>query len=63
MGFMRCVELGCGVGRVTVPLAKRFVQAIGLDISSAHLRVAQEHARAIGIQTSRSLISHQFTIW
>lgn len=40
----RCVELGCGVGRVTVPLAKRFASVLALDISAAHLRVAQERA-------------------
>lgn len=49
-GFTRCVELGCGVGRVTIPLASRFAQTVGLDISSAHLRVAEEHARASGVQ-------------
>jgi 2-polyprenyl-3-methyl-5-hydroxy-6-metoxy-1,4-benzoquinol methylase len=47
-GFTRCVELGCGVGRVTTPLAARFAEMVGLDISSAHLRVAEEHARTVG---------------
>ncbi len=40
----RCVELGCGVGRVTIPLTKRFTNVLALDISSIHLRVAQAHA-------------------
>ncbi len=39
-----CVELGCGVGRVTIPLAQRFQQVWALDISDAHLQVAQHYA-------------------
>ena len=49
-GFTRCVELGCGVGRVTIPLAQRFAETLGVDISFAHLRVAEEHARSTGVQ-------------
>lgn len=43
-GLTTCVELGCGVGRVTEALAARFDRVIGLDISAAHLDVAQTHA-------------------
>lgn len=39
----RCVELGCGVGRATGPLAKRFAHVLALDISAAHLQVAQDY--------------------
>jgi 2-polyprenyl-3-methyl-5-hydroxy-6-metoxy-1,4-benzoquinol methylase len=42
--FKRCVELGCGVGRVTIPLAQRFEQVTALDISQAHLSVAKHYA-------------------
>lgn len=49
-GFTRCVELGCGVGRVTIPLAGRFAEMVGVDISSAHLRVAEDHARSTGME-------------
>lgn len=45
-GLHRCVELGCGVGRVTGSLATRFAEVIALDISAAHLRVAEDHLRA-----------------
>lgn len=44
-GLRRCVELGCGVGRVTVPLGRRFAEVLGLDVSAAHLRLAHEHVR------------------
>ena len=47
-GLSRCVELGCGVGRVTAPLAKRFAQVLGVDISRAHLRVAEDYLRTEG---------------
>lgn len=40
-----CFELGCGVGRVTVALAKHFEQVIAGDISTPHLRLASEVAR------------------
>lgn len=42
----RCLELGCGVGRVTVPLAKCFERVEAVDISSAHLHVAEEYVRS-----------------
>lgn len=48
-GLRRCVELGCGVGRVTAALATRFEQVRGIDISAAHLKVAEEHVRTSGI--------------
>ena len=39
-----CVELGCGVGRVTLGLAKRFAVVNGYDISTGHLLVARARA-------------------
>lgn len=39
-----CVEFGCGVGRVSVGLAKRFKTVHGYDISSGHLVCASERA-------------------
>ena len=41
--FHDCLELGCGVGRVTGSLAKRFATVTAVDISAAHLRVAQDY--------------------
>jgi SAM-dependent methyltransferase len=42
----RCVEFGCGVGRVTIPLARRFRRVIACDVSAAHIAVAKEEAAA-----------------
>jgi SAM-dependent methyltransferase len=40
-GFYRCLEFGCGVGRVTAQLAATFSEVLALDISRPHLRLAQ----------------------
>ena len=38
-----CLELGCGVGRVTDALARRYASVIGVDISASHLAIAQAY--------------------
>lgn len=38
-----CLELGCGVGRVTGHLASRFDHVLGIDISAPHLALATAH--------------------
>lgn len=38
-----CLELGCGVGRVTQFLAKRFNRVIAVDVSSGNLAICKEH--------------------
>lgn len=37
----RCLELGCGVGRVTAALSKRFHEVVAVDVSEAHLDIAK----------------------
>jgi SAM-dependent methyltransferase len=44
-----CVEYGCGVGRVTMGLARRFGWVHGYDISPGHLSHAAERAKEIGL--------------
>jgi SAM-dependent methyltransferase len=46
--FSQVVELGCGVGRLSERLASRFPSVIGLDVSKAHLRLAEEHCLRSG---------------
>lgn len=48
-GFEVCVELGCGVGRVTSALAQRCAQVWGVDISAHHLKLAADYAREQGL--------------
>lgn len=43
-----CLEVGCGVGRVTGYLAGAFSQVLAADISQAHLNLAQQHLQAQG---------------
>ena len=44
-----CLEVGCGVGRVTEHLAKSFDRVIAADISKPHLDIAQQHLQSKGI--------------
>lgn len=46
---MRCLEIGCGVGRATRALARRFAHVTGADISPAHLAVAERELAALGL--------------
>lgn len=45
-----CLEVGCGVGRVTEHLAKAFAKVIATDISGQHLQIAQTHLQDKGVQ-------------
>lgn len=47
-GQMICLEIGCGVGRATRALAKRFGKVVGVDISAAHLAVADQELKRAG---------------
>jgi SAM-dependent methyltransferase len=42
------IEFGCGVGRVTVPLARRCGRVVAYDISAPHLALARERAAMLG---------------
>ncbi|MBF8267777.1 MAG: hypothetical protein HW388_1285 [Dehalococcoidia bacterium] len=42
------LELGCGTGRVTIPIARAGVEILGLDSSAKMLQVARRKARAQG---------------
>ncbi len=46
---MVCAEYGCGVGRVTHVLARRFRRVIAFDISQPHLDAARARLTAQGI--------------
>jgi SAM-dependent methyltransferase len=40
-----CLEYGCGLGRVTYWLARRFENVIGYDISKSHLNLASRYLK------------------
>jgi 2-polyprenyl-3-methyl-5-hydroxy-6-metoxy-1,4-benzoquinol methylase len=43
-----CVELGCGVGRVTRFLSRRFRRVIGVDVSEGNLKLAESYLQKEG---------------
>ena len=49
------LELGCGTGRVTVPLAEAGHTIVGLDRSTAMLAVAERRRRALPAEVRRRL--------
>src|SRR5260221_3274481 len=47
-----CVEYGCGLGRMTLALAKVFKKVHGYDISANHLALAGQRAAETGIHNA-----------
>ena len=45
----RLIDLGCGTGRMLLPLARRGYWVLGVDLSAEMLRVAGEKAAAAGV--------------
>jgi 2-polyprenyl-3-methyl-5-hydroxy-6-metoxy-1,4-benzoquinol methylase len=43
-GIRRALDYGCGVGRLTVPLAERFPTVTGIDVSESHIAHARRYA-------------------
>jgi SAM-dependent methyltransferase len=49
INYNKCVELGCGVGRVTFELNKIFDDVMGLDVSPGNLKIAQNLAKELNV--------------
>jgi 2-polyprenyl-3-methyl-5-hydroxy-6-metoxy-1,4-benzoquinol methylase len=47
-----CLELGCGVGRLTAHFAKHFRHVTGIDISPGNLRVCEAYVKELGLQNT-----------
>src|SRR4051812_2062789 len=45
----RLIDLGCGTGRLLLPLARRGFWALGVDLSTEMLRVARAKGEAAGV--------------
>lgn len=45
-----CLEIGCGAGRETTALAKRFAKVIALDVSDEMLAVARQNVTAENVE-------------
>jgi SAM-dependent methyltransferase len=48
-----CVEYGCGVGRVTMGLARRFRAVDAYDISPGHLALGAQRMQELGVSNCR----------
>ncbi|MEP7288283.1 MAG: methyltransferase domain-containing protein [Chloroflexota bacterium] len=40
-----CLDFGCGVGRLVIPLARRFPHVVGLDVSESMLAEAKKNCK------------------
>ena len=49
------LELGCGTGRVTVPIAEAGVEIVGLDSSEAMLEVASRKLERLSLESAATL--------
>lgn len=45
----RALDLGCGVGRLVIPMAKRVSEAVGVDVAPAMLDLCRKHATQAGV--------------
>jgi 2-polyprenyl-3-methyl-5-hydroxy-6-metoxy-1,4-benzoquinol methylase len=45
----KALDFGCGVGRLTLPLARRFEQVVGIDVSAAMLAESERNAGMLSV--------------
>jgi SAM-dependent methyltransferase len=45
LGSRAALDFGCGVGRLTEPLADHFTEVVGVDLSPSMIRLAQQYNR------------------
>lgn len=53
----RALDFGCGVGRLVVPLAGRFSEVVGLDVSPNMLAESRKNCEARGIRNADLVLS------
>jgi SAM-dependent methyltransferase len=46
----RALDFGCGVGRITIPLARRVAQVVGVDVSDSMLDEANKNCEEAGVR-------------
>ena len=52
------LELGCGTGRVAIPIAEAGIPIVGLDNSASMLRIARGKVRKLGLPTQMVQFVH-----
>jgi SAM-dependent methyltransferase len=53
----RALEFGCGVGRLTIPLAQRAREVVAVDIAPSMIERAREHTAAAGLNNVHFALS------
>jgi SAM-dependent methyltransferase len=61
--YRTCLELGCGVGRVTLALAELFERVIGCDIAEPMLAEAKRSAAAYNVTNIEWLLTNRFDVY
>ncbi len=57
--FDRAIEIGCGVGRLALPMAERFAEVIGVDIAPTMISKLGDNSRAVGASNVRGFLAHE----
>jgi SAM-dependent methyltransferase len=58
-GFGRAIDIGCGVGRLAMPMAERFTEVIGVDISPTMISKLRDYCRDAGTANIRGFLAHE----
>jgi SAM-dependent methyltransferase len=51
-----CLELGCGVGRITAHLAEKFERVIAVDISPGNLAICKQYMEQLGLDNVETVL-------
>jgi cyclopropane fatty-acyl-phospholipid synthase-like methyltransferase len=51
------LEIGCGVGRLLLPLARRFATAVGVDVSAEMIRRARRNSADLGVRNVEWIVA------
>lgn len=57
IGNKRALDFGCGAGRLVIPMAQRFTDVVGVDISSAYRSLAEENCKKHAVSNVRLVAS------
>lgn len=53
----RALDFGCGIGRLSIPLADHFDEVVGIDIAPSMVERARENAAAAGAEGASFLVN------
>jgi trans-aconitate methyltransferase len=57
-GHTTALEIGCGVGRLSIPISRRFAKLVAVDISPTMLNKLAANCRAASVANVRGFLSH-----